>query len=265
MSNANILIILSIIFPLFLVSASEDKGALEIQEVGQFRPHMLDHPFKGCPTNSLCSKEMGSRRMKWLKAIRSPKPQVAEAFRKAYGMPLKIWTRDKVLKDPALITWDSFCSKHNPKPSSEGLINTDQKIYISEIFAKNLSHVGPLYKEPSQIMMNRLYLLEDKKVVSYLIPRSEAPLFIDKKKLYFTIEEEGSYFGLTISPSGSLKVIATSLPKNFPDEIKCPEALAKAFQEGIKNQKLYEGYFCKALWDRSKKTYTTMAIGWSCN
>jgi hypothetical protein len=265
MSDANILIILSIFFPLFLVTASEDKGALEIQEVGQFRPHMLDHPFKGCPTNSLCSETMGSKRKGWLKAIRSPKPSVANTFLKTHGMPVKIWSRDKVLKDPALITWDSFCSKHNPKPSSEGLINTDQKIYISEIFAKNLSSIEKLYKEDSQIMMNRLYLLDKKKVVSYLIPRSEAPLFIDNKDLYFTIEEEGSYFGLTISPSGSLKVIATSLPKNFPDEIKCPEALSKAFQAGITNKELYEGYFCKALWDRSKKAYTTVAIGWSCN
>ncbi len=265
MSDANLLIILSIIFPLFGLHASEGKAVMEVQEVGQFQPHMLDHPFKGCPTNSLCKEQMGSLRQRWLKAIRSPKPAVAEAFRKKQGMPIKIWTRDTLLRHPSLITWDSFCPKHNPKPSSEGLINTDEKIYISEVFSTDLSLIGKTYKEGPQVLLNRLYLLEDKKVVTYLIPRAEAPLFIENKKLYFTIEEEGSYFGLEVARDGKLGITATSLPKNFPDEIKCPEALAKAFQKGIINQKLYQGFFCKALWDRTKKKYATMAIGWSCN
>lgn len=180
-------------------------------------------------------------------------------------MPIKIWSRDKVIKNQGLITWDSFCSKHNPKPNSEGLIDTAEKIYISEVFAKNLLEIGSKYKEGPEILLNRLYLLDGKKVLSYLIPRSEAPIFMDKKKLFFTVEEEGSYFGLSISQKGDLKIVETSLPKNFPDEIKCPKELSKAFKEGIKNPRLYEGFYCKALWDRSKKKYTTMAIGWSCN
>jgi hypothetical protein len=265
MSDANILIILLTFFPLFLVAAADEKGEEPIQEVGQFRAYMLDHPFKGCPTNSLCSKKMGARREGWLKAIRSPKASVAEKYRSRIGMPIKIWTRDKALNDPSLITWDSFCPKHNPKPSSEGLINTTEKIYISEIFAKDLTSIGKLYKEGDQVLLNRLYLLDNKKVISYLIPRTEAPLFVENKKLYFTIEEEGSYFGLYISSSGELEISPTSLPKHFPDEVKCPEALAKAFQAGIVNKNLYQGYFCKALWDRSKKAYITMALGWSCN
>lgn len=265
MSDANLLIILWIIFPLFSVHAADEKGVLPIQEVGQFQPHMLDHPFKGCPTNSLCSQNMGAKREKWLKALRSPKAATAENFRKQFGMPIKIWTRDTVLKDPSMITWDSFCAKHNPKPSSEGLINTDEKIYITEVFSKDLNKIGSIYKEGPQVLLNRLYLLDGKKVIPYLIPRSEAPLFIEKNHLYFTVEEEGSYFGLWISPKGTLRISETFLPKNFPDEVKCPEPLAKAFQAGIKNQNLYQGYFCKAIWNRTKKAYSTMALGWSCN
>ncbi len=266
MSNANLLITLLVIFSSFLAVA-QDEGFEPIKEVGQFKAHMLDHPFEGCPTNSLCVKEMGNLRKSWLKTLSKKNPYKGiERFRKKNGMPLKIWTRDKVLKEPTLIMWDSFCPKHNPKPSSEGLINTEEKIYIAEAWYKNFGTVLKSFKEGDQILVNRAYVLEkDKSVTTYIIPRAEAPLFISDKKLYFTIEEEGHYFGLWISPNGKLRADQTYLPKNFPTEKKCPEELSKAFSAGIKNPKLYQGFFCKAIWDQSSKKFKTIALGWSCN
>lgn len=205
--------------------------------------------------------------MSWISLLKSKKPISAlEKFRRTQGIPLNIWTRDKVLKHPQLILWDSFCPKHNPKPSSEGLINTDQKIYIAQAWSKDFNEVKKNFKEADEILINRAYLLkEDKTVETFMIPRAEAPLLLKDGKLYFTIEEEGNYFGLWIKSDGTLRVDKTYLPKKFPNEVKCPEALSKAFQAGVKNPNLFQGFFCKTLWNQSLKKLSTIAIGWSCN
>lgn len=272
MSDANLLKTLLIILCCFAANAEEpapkrDIGFEPIEEVGQFRAHMLDHPFVGCPTNSLCNKEMGQRRSKWLKALKGPKAHIMiEKFRKKNGFPINIWTRDKVIKHNDLIVWDSFCPKHKPKPTADGVINTEQKIYIAQAWYKDFNQIKKSLKEEKEIILNQAYLLDSKgKVTTYTIPRAEAPLFIKDKNLYFTMEEEGSYYGMWISSNGRMKLGKTFLPKNFPNEVKCPEALSKSFKDGIKNQNLYQGFFCKTIWNQSVKKYNTIALGWSCN
>lgn len=264
MSIANLLITLFVINS--WAQGTPDKGSEPIEEVSHFKPHMLDHPYKGCPTNSLCAKKMGELRSKWLKVLSKNKPSALDKFRKKNGIPVNIWTRDTVLKHPNLIIWDSFCKKHNPKPNTEGLINTEEKIYIAQVWAKNFDDIKKSFKEGNEVLVNRAYVLdESKKVTTYRIPRAEAPLFISDGKMYFTVEEEGNYFGLWVDSRGNIKIDQTYLPKSFPDEVKCPEILSKAFQAGIRNQKLFEGFFCKAIWNQSTKKFNTVALGWSCN
>ncbi|MEE2743666.1 MAG: hypothetical protein VYD54_07125 [Bdellovibrionota bacterium] len=254
------LLLLSIIF-----IATFPQKALSIKIAKKekvFKPHMLDHPIDGCPTNSICNKKVALLRKQWLKLIhhsgksRKKKIEKLDKFRKKFGIPFPIWVKPNGVKDDSVISWRSACSHHTQKGK--------EKIFMGEKFIKNIKN---LYINNQNFLAQKAFLLTDqKKIKEFFIPRDDTPLLIESDRLIFQFEYEGQYYGLTIQENGQIKITENQTPKdNWPENMACPDLLKQKFHEERLAKVLHLGHFCQAIWDKSKNKYQTMIFGHSCN
>lgn len=234
------------------------------------RPKYLNQE---CPENAICSKEMGQKRKRWLTFLKkielektpSSKAKKIEQYRKREGIPLGIWMKAKAKgkgkgktrgKEVDVISWDSFCPRHQ----REG-----QELYIGEVFAKDFKTLTP----STFLVVDSAYKLKrtGNGVARYPIPRGETPSHISGTKLVFAQEYEGHYYFLKTGPQGATQVV---LPPSLSSqnlkesrEIDCPKRLSGHFKKS-KNHPLYQGHFCKAIWNTELKVYETMLFPWPC-
>lgn len=226
---------------------------IQVQIIAQvvdenFKPHMVIHINKGCPQNSSCTKVMGELQQKWEEAIATKSQKNVRNFIKEHGAPLSLWTTEKESIDT--ITFDSRCKNHRKK---------DSIIYEALRFTK-----APVnFRKSSNDLPNLAIIKKGKDHKVFVVPRKSLPLAINKDKLQYLQDVNGTYYTLSIGQE-SLD-ISFELPQS--KEIlssKCPQSIIKKFESMNINKDLFQGVYCKEIWDLSKKAYVTMGFGWSC-
>jgi hypothetical protein len=225
-------------------SQSELKA---VQQPKKFLPHMAIHMNKGCQQNSTCSVEIGKLNIEWDNVLKSKSERQIKNFQKRYGVPMSFWTTQE--KNPAMVTFDSRCSKHRKK---------DHKIYEGIMFVKSPSELT----KKETILEN--YALREQGSKFYTIPRKALPNGIINGALNFTQEREGQFYYLNSTPN---RLEVSFNKPQFDKEIietSCPEALRKTFISKLKNERLYQSTFCKNIWNYNKKKYERVIFGWSC-
>ncbi len=235
-------------------SFAQDTGIEPVEEVKEFKPFMVEHPFEGCPGGSACTKATGEQRKAWQDSLKKKPRRLKnlEAFRQQKGIPLAVWSRQISPVPTGLALWHSPCPAHN----IEG-----KKIYLAETIAKNFSELS---KNPHIIVRKSLVRDGAGNFIEYPILRGEAPLYIHKKQLYFNLDIEGEYFGLALDPSGAVTVVDPITPERFPENVACPPDLLKAFQALPVPPQFYQGASCSSIWDIDAKAFRTIVLGWSC-
>jgi hypothetical protein len=221
---------------------------------------MLEHTIPGCPANADCSIEMGDTRLNWLKFLKSmsgvkesSRAEVLEKYRRDKGIPLNYWILPQKEAQKKVIIWDSHCRQHNAEEK--------QKILLGVSFAKSFKELLDI----KGALVKKVYLAKDKKVISYLVPRIDTPMNLKGDSLYYTLEEEGFYYGLLISPQNELTITELAYPEKAGIEVACPINLIEQFQMDKPLENLYSGHFCKSLWDTKLKLRQTLLFGWACN
>ncbi|AUN98632.1 hypothetical protein DOM21_07950 [Bacteriovorax stolpii] len=215
----------------------------------------------GCPENAYCQKVTGEIRQKWLnqlddfKSGKLNETKLNAELQKEYGLPISNWAAEEASVLPRIIMWDSPCPQHKKEAS---------KFYISEIFRKNLKD-SEIKDYTTLYFAKAIGVDANKKLITLTIPRGEIPIFIENNEYYFLREDEGKYYGLLVGREGSLKVTKIQNVKELPKDAVCLKEQIDTFLREAPSPTFYQGYHCKDVWDKTKKAYTTMLFGWSCN
>lgn len=230
---------------------------LSIQAAG----NPLKHENDGCPDNSLCSKETGLYRTKWLETIKLLREnKISESFanneiKKSNGIPINIWTNDSELaKSEKIILWDSPCKQHKAP---------NQKYFIGEFFTHKITN--NLKEKMPKIIMANIIIKEKNELKVLSVPRGDAPIMIDQNSFYYTKDDDGIFYGLNLDMSGNLSISKTKKVTNFPKEIECTKEMSDLFIRNSPSLNFYSGHFCKDIWNNDTKSYSTILVGWSCN
>lgn len=225
--------------------------------------HALEYSkieFEGCPENAFCKKETGANRRKWIEQLRAfsigkISEQKLNSFVQAeYGLPVSGWAQEEASLRPNVLMWDSPCKQHS---------KSTNKYYIAEIFRKNFK-VSELSELPN-LFFSRAIFLNGNSPYSVVIPRGDAPLFIKDGRLYFLREEEGIFYGLLIDKDGRFTVTKNETSAETPKETSCTKEQIAQFNREAPSPNFYQGTYCKEIWDKTNKNYTTLLFGWSCN
>ncbi len=222
----------------------------------KFLPYMAEHENLGCPSNSQCSKKIGIIRHQLVgiaKSAGSNKISKMRSFTASYGALLPVWGRQIAEKNQDLILWDSSCKGHNKEKM--------ESMKLIEVFSKNLN---TLRKEKDLFIPNALMTDRKSKRVRSVI-RGDAPILIDGDDLIYIRENEGFYYGLRILPNGEIRIEDTPKVQNYPSEVGCAEEVTKELLSLAPVKHLYQGSYCKIIWNKKSKKYETLAFGWSCD
>ncbi len=254
-------IIFSAVFLLFSFVVFANNQQKRTEEVDDFKPHMLFHENKGCPTNSGCTEEMGKSYQKWIDTLarvhkKKDSHLILENLRKSIGVPIDIWIAEKASEEKNLIYWESPCRQHN--------LEGQEKIGIGVAMAKDIGSLLPLEKE-KKIFLRRLYRMKGEKLVSYFSLRDENPLYLNGDKLVFQRSVEGHYYGLSINQKGALQIEPSQTPASFPQSIECPSDFVEKMKAIELPKNLYAGVYCQKTWNKENKKLETILVGWSCN
>ncbi len=218
-------------------------------------PILLDLP--GCPDNSVCTKETGAVRLEWLEILKNysinkiDEKETNKQIQKKSGFPIPSWATEAAKSKPMTTFWDSPCKQHQKE---------NEKTYIAITFLKNLL-------PKNKILFHSPAILTDDKSHSLAIQtlRGEIPLLILNDSLYFTQVDDGYYYGLLISYNGKLSFSKVIKDTHYPKEITCTTEQINLFTKELPSKDFFKGYYCKAIWNLTTKTYNSLIFGWSCN
>lgn len=218
----------------------------------------LDHDIEGCPANSHCSRSQGAKRLKWTKLLQRLEKETAqyavkeiETFRQQEGIPFGVWATTDSLKNEQIISWNSGCPHHNKEI---------EKVLQAELMIKAIDQ-----EDNEQFIWHKLWIEDEKQMISsYKIPRGSSPTHIIEDKLYFNATELGIYYGMLLSQQGQMEIINSKTNVPLPHETSCPKNLTTLKQQMLKDKKIFQDYYCRAIWDATKKSYRVMMLGWSC-
>ena len=239
-----------------------DKNQEELK-IEQFKPHMLDHPFEGCPANSGCTEKLGLLNKKWSELLKKSikgknLSKKLISFTKTNGVPIPLWlTEDASTKDN-LIIWDSPCKNHN--------LENQKSIKMGMIFTKSLNDLSSLIKEKKVLpRFLNVYQGENKKPIELQTIRGETPLYFNGSKIIYQLGSEGLYYGLGLNPKGKLKIVTPVTPQEFPSSTPCPKSMEDSLKKKTIATNLYSGFYCQKIWNIKTKKFEIIQIGWSCN
>lgn len=217
--------------------------------------------FEGCPENAFCKKETGASRKKWIEQLRQfsagkiSEQKINSFIQSEFGLPVSGWAQEDGSLQPNILMWDSPCRQHS---------KSTNKYYIAEIFRKNF-FPKELKEIPNLLFSKAIMLDQSNRPFSVVVPRGDAPLFAVGGSLYFLREEEGIFYGLLIDKDGSFKITKNETSTQPPKETACTKEQVDQFNRESPSPNFYQGTFCKEIWDKTKKSYTTLLLGWSCN
>lgn len=249
------------LFFLLCPSAPAQPLPLDPKLTSQEKPlsfQSLDHDILGCPANSHCSRSQGAKRQKWTELLQRLEKESAqyavkeiEKFRQEKGIPFGVWAGPKSLTNEDIISWDSGCPHHNREM---------KKILLAELMIKKIEQ-----EDNDQFTWQKVWLEnEQQKISTYKVPRGSFPTYMVNDKLYFNATELGIYYGMLVAENGDIQIINSKTQNPLPHETSCPSRLKNLKQEMLKDKSLYQDYYCRAIWDETKKSYRVMMLGWSC-
>lgn len=247
---------------IFLILNYKNGMAEDLQALpeGEFQTHMIDHDNPGCPANAHCHSSYGLKRKAFqdlVIALRSgqnsgPPHQAIERHRLQHGIPFPVWATPESLTNTQVASWHSSCTHHNRE------IN---QIFLGEVLISSLADLPP---EAGHLHPHRTWAIINDQVVTYLIPQASVPGLLIDDQLYFTREEQGVYYGLLVAQNGGLKVVDIESSPVTPREVSCPKELRAAKENWDERKHIYQRFYCRAIWDKTRRTYQTFLVGWSC-
>ena len=235
--------------------SQQDTGTEPTEEVPVFEAHMIDHPFKGCPAGSKCTKETGQLRQGWIDTLKTKKNRNKNltSYKSKNGMPIQLWSYPLKTISKGISTWRSPCPQHNGK---------EVQYSLTEVMSKDLKS---LLNQESFILSKAILKTAEAKYVLYPMPVSEAPIYISQKKMIYSLDTDGEYYGIEVNSNGDIAVIDTKKPDRFPEYINCSEEMIQAFKQLKYPDGFFKGLTCKSVWDIDTKSLLSMAYGWSCS
>lgn len=231
---------------IFSVFASEVK----------FLPYMAEHENLGCPSNSQCSKKIGLIRHQWVGIAKSNdrnKLKKMKSFTSSFGALLPVWGREDAQKNKDLILWDSACKTHNKEKL--------ESMKLVEVFTKSLS---TLEKEKDLFVPNAIRVNKKSGRVRKVI-RGDAPILVDGDDFIYIRELEGFYYAMRLKKNGSIHLEEVPKVSNYPREVACQDDTQKEILSLSPVKNLYQGGYCKVIWNKKTRSYETIAFGWSCD
>lgn len=223
-----------------------------------FKPHMVDHPFAGCPLNSSCTQELGSKREKFtqfLKRSEAEGPARFNRFIKENPIAVPIFIKGTArtqYNDENFIIWDSPCAGHQ---------QVGQNIYLAEAMIRNMQEL----KSSPQAQAGLILLENAGQIESYQVPRDHAPRYAKGQALVFLHEEGGRYYNLSYHLDGTIKNEKTISGVQSPQVIQCPALLEVHYQSMASESKAPFGhYICRSLYNTQSKKRQNILVAWSC-
>jgi len=253
-----------------------EHGSIYAQsKVTTFKAEALQQ-VPGCPINSECNQLMGQKRTNWLKHLKkynqnTPRSiKQLESYRSRHGILVDTWLSSVKIENIPLIGWDSFCKNHRQ--------GNKQLFYQGKVFVKNFlnSHFNMPNKSPAlkkktlkitqkNIFLDPLIVKQKGKITTYWVPAKDTPYAIEKNRILVLREEEGEYFTLAISSTGSWKIIKTD-PNKLTTSFKttCPKDLLDHMEKITLPLNLYQVTTCKTIQDLTTKKEAILLSKWSC-
>lgn len=255
MSQFSKIFILALAFIHLGLVAQDDTGTEPTEEVPVFEAHMIDHPFKGCPAGSKCTKETGLLRQGWVDSLKTKKNRNKNLskYQSSFGIPITLWSYPLKSIGKGISTWRSPCPQHNLK---------ENQYSLAEIMSKDLKS---LLNQESVILNKAILRTSDGKYVLYPMPVSEAPIYISQKKMIYSLDTEGEYYTIEVNSNGDISIIDLKKPERFPEYIKCSDDMIQAFKQLKYPEGFFKGLTCKSIWDINTKSFQSIAYGWSCS
>ena len=204
--------------------------------------------YKGCPGNALCSQKTGRIRHQWKQLLSQsrnhPKrTEQLETFRLRQGIPLEVWTL--VGKPSPGVHFDSSCKQWMQ----------------SEVFAPDFTQLT------EEVVVRRGYLLRQKTVEIWNLPRGDVPLYERKKRLYYNRHFEGEYYGISIGIKGDVRMeknVTPLKPYDFPQQTPCPQKLLDHFAKNAHSTRPDHHPLCLRLPGHSRQPLTLL-LGTGCS
>jgi hypothetical protein len=229
--------------------------------------------FSGCPENAECDQSMGRLRKSWHKLLGRAQSNQKNAksldqFRRKYGILTQAWTLPKISKKYSPIIFDSSCTHLRKRPKDAQV--KEGQLFIkytkkNQIYAFNGKKTVRLSSKDG-VILDTLLLESGNKIQKFLIPRGETPIGIKDRDLRFLISDSYLYYSLLISSSGKWHVIDNNLKDTFSSESTvCSKDLLKAAKKISDPHNIYQGHFCRKLYDEITKKGYTYLVKWSCD
>lgn len=220
----------------------------------KLRPHIIDHPNPGCPTNAECSPASGIALTKFKKLLARSDFRAIKKMQMNEGIPIDIWSQvdlSKVGSNYPLITWDSPCQNHQ--------LSKPLPIHISLAFVRNINDI----KKDRTLLLRKIYI--DRKENQYVDGlREGSPLYFSKEGIHYIRDFDGLYYDLIIKNNGDIKISKSYSPKHYPQTIECTKELLDNSKEILNVKDLYNGLYCQKIWNIDMKKYTIIVQGNAC-
>lgn len=224
----------------------------------EWGPHIVDHLYKGCPTNSLCSQSSGDI-LEDFKKLLSKRPSLSqiENFKNKKGIPFEVWSSkpDLELNKLHAVHWESQCPAHQ----IDG-----QKIYQSFLMVHNLDQLKLLVDDQTLFIRYGLSLDAKKNIIKIPGPKGESPLYLENGDPVFVQEFEGGFYSIRISTAGNITVINEVKPEEMPENIRCSKDLVAAFKSEKRPPHLYTNVYCQKIYDIKTKKKVEMLFARGC-
>lgn len=223
-----------------------------------FKPHMVDHPFAGCPLNSSCTQELGAQREKFTQFLKRSEAESTARFNRfikdnPINVPIFIkGTAQAQYNDKNFIIWDSPCAGH---------AQVGQNIYLAEAMIKNMKEL-----QSFPHAQTGLILVENEgRIESYQVPRDHTPRYAKGQALVFLHEEGGRYYNLSYHLDGTIKNEKTRSGILGPEAIQCSALLEVHYQSlSLDSKAPFGHYICRSLYNTQNKKRQNTLIAWSC-
>ncbi len=217
------------------------------------RMRTLEHTHYGCPINSICSKAMGTKILKWEKLLKSTntKNQLKKirTFQKRYGLPFQFLTTHDHYQESNMAMWNSRCTHHNPK-------NKHNTIYKGMSFLKKIDN-------SKANRFNKVILYRKKKNLTFNIPYGDHPIFIKNNSLVFIKDYDDYYYQIAVRTSGAYSVVDhpySIVQKALGENIKS----VKCNSEIEYDQAYFKKSYCQKLFNIDTGKLETIQMTWTC-
>ena len=198
-----------------------------------FSPHMIFHEIEGCPENSLCQKEYGKKRKKYMDSLKSKEKR--KSYFNRNGAPFRFYAPKTFIGNKSSYAiWDSHCGHFRTK---------GKEVLEIETFTKKIN-------QNNKFMAKNVLVSKGDKLHQFKIPINADPLKMINQELFFETKEDFKFYLYAAKDNGLIRVAEGIKGSSF-SYTKCPKNLLSLYSK-VKNN-AYRSYYCQK--DRSGSVY----------